>query len=371
MRRSEYPWLIIAIVTVALLLLFWASQQPVASGAAKRSRALTGSQEQIAGLEALYQTALASGEREVVVYQAAMDFEWQPIWQAFSEAFPGLKVTYMHVSPAEAAQRLDSETVTQAHYADLISFPINNIFDLKAKDYLSAYTPVTIDGLAHYYQTADHKVHFSFLKVFGLGYSKTRLANQALPQNIQQLLSAQWVGQFEYGQPSLGAGTADLAFVRLLETHKISQQDLYRLKNNGGTAGTQEYGIILLAQAKTVFNPWAYLPPLVRQKQLGVPIDIAYIPDFTLLVPFGQGLVKHPAHPYAAKLLLSWLFTPDVQQLLAEKSLSYSTMPNAPKPQGLARDINNQIHDPRFYPEAWAAKAKQWAPVIQDIWLKK
>lgn len=370
MRRVDYPWLVLVLIIVGLGLIWSASQDKVGNLGETPSRALTGSPAQIHALEALYQAAIKNGEREIVIYQSAMDFEWQPIWQAFSEAFPGLRVTYMHVSPMEAAHRLDSETVTGARYADVISFPINNIFELKKKNYLRAYKPITTDGLAAYYQTKDHQVHFSFLKVFGLGYSKKRLGKHSLPQNIQELLSDQWKGKFEYGFPVIGAGTFDLALVKLLEDRLITEEDLYRIKNNGGTAGTQEYGIILLAQARTVFNPWAYLPPLIRQKQLGVEIDIEYIPDFTLLVPFGQGLVRNPAHPNAAKLLLSWLFTPDVQQLLAEKSHSYSTMPNAPKPVGFPQSLNNHISDPRFYPEEFAARAKQWAPVIQEIWFK-
>lgn len=370
MRRQHYPFAILTVLIALVAIIVLGTQQSFGVNIPKRERALTGTAAEITELEKLYQQALSKGQHEVVVYQAAMDYEWQPLWQAFAEAFPGIKINYMHLSPAEVFNRLDTERVTQSHYADVISFPINNIFDMRDKGYLSQFSPINSERLPDYYKTKDHSIHFSFLKVFGLGFNKNRIAKQQLPQNIQELLSERYVKQFEYGAPGGGAGTADLALIQLLQRHAITEADLEKLKKNGGSGATQEMGTIALAQARTAISPWVYLPPLARQKALGVPIDITYPKDFTLLVPFGQGIVKQPAHPEAAKLLITWLLTPDVQQLFAKETFSYGTTTNAPRPEGVPDHIHNTLEDSSLYPEALSAQLKVWVPKFRDLWTK-
>ena len=370
MRRQHYPFAIVFALIVVILIITLGTQQSFGTHQPARERALTGTPAEIAELEQLYQAALAKGQHEVVVYQAAMDYEWQPLWQAFSAAFPGIKINYMHLSPAEVFNRLDTERVTRSHYADVISYPVNNIFDLRDKGYLSSFRPVNASRLAPYYQSPDQQIFFSFLKVYGLGFNKNRLADKELPQDIQTLLTEDWKKQFEYGAPGGGAGTADLAFIQLLHRKRINEADLEKIRHHGGAGATQEMGTIALAQARTAVSPWVYLPPLARQKSLGVPIDIVYPDDFTLLVPFGQSIVKQPAHPEAAKLLMTWLLTPDVQKLFATDTYSFGTTFDAPRPLGMPEHVSNSISDPELYPEALSAQLKIWVPKFREIWTK-
>ena len=370
MRRQHYPFVILGTLIALILLIILGTQQSFGISIQQRERDLTGTPSEITELEKLYQLALKKGQREVVVYQAAMDYEWQPLWQAFEQAFPGLKINYMHLSPAEVFNRLDTEKVTQSYYADVISYPVNNIFDMRDKGYLEVFNPINSSRLPSYYQTDDHSIHFSFLKVFGLGFNKNRISEENLPLDIQTLLQDKWKKKFEYGAPGGGAGTADLAFIQLLHREVITEKDLETIKANGGSGATQEMGTIALAQARTAVSPLVYLPPLARQKALGVPIDIVYPEDFTLLVPFGQGIVKNPANPEAAKLLITWLLTPDVQKLFADKTFSYGTTQNAPRPAGVPSSVKNTIHDSALYPEALSAQLKVWVPKFRDLWTK-
>ena len=370
MRRQYYPFAILGTLITLVVLIVLGTQQSFGISIQKRERALTGSQTEIAELEKLYRAALKKGQHEVVVYQAAMDYEWQPLWQAFEQAFPGLKINYMHLSPAEVFNRLDTERVTNSHYADVISYPVNNIYDMRDNGYLDEFAPVNASRLPVYYQSPDHTIHFSFLKVFGLGFNKNRITEQRLPLDIQTLLKDEWKKKFEYGAHGGGAGTVDLAFIKLLHRHAITEADLETIKNNGGSGATQEMGTIALAQARTAVSPWVYLPPLARQKALGVPIDIVYPEDFTLLVPFGQGIVKNPANPEAAKLLITWLLTPDVQKLFAEKTYSYGTTIGAPRPEGVPVSVKNTIADPALYPEELSVQLKVWVPKFRDLWTK-
>lgn len=369
MKRLSYG-LRLSLVAVALLgvLAVGTRQNPFSDEVStRRTQALSGTPEQQAAMEALYHQTLAAGEDQVTVYQAAMDYEWQPLWAHFAQTFPGLRVTYMHLSPSAVTDRLDIENVTGARYADLISQPVNVVLDIAERGYLSAWRPATAHDLDPRWHYKD-QVYFSFNKVYGLGYDTRRAEAANLPQDLTQLLTQTWRDSFEYGAPGGGAGTTDVALLQLLAQQRVEPNQLQQLRDQGGAGGAQETGVISLAQGRRALNPWAYLPPLMRQQQLGVPIAISYPADFTLLVPFGQGLVSQPAHPHAARLLLSWLLSPDAQALLASEAFSLGNMPGAPRPAGLPAEAEQRARAAMLSPEATAKGLKEWVPKLRAIW---
>ncbi|RII74199.1 ABC transporter substrate-binding protein [Pseudomonas monteilii] len=369
MRRLPYGVRVAGVAALlAGLFALGTHQGEVADAAiAERTRALNASEPQREAMETLYRQALQHGEDQVVVYQAAMDYEWQPLWARFSQVFPGIRVTYMHLSPTGVTDRLDIEKVTGAHYGDVISQPVNVVLDIAARGYLERWTPPTSAALDSRWKYRD-QVYFTFNKVYGLGYSTRRVEGEALPTDISQLLTGQWRNAFEYGAPGGGAGTTDVALVQLLHQQRIDFGQLRELRDQGGAGGAQEAGVISLAQGRRALNPWAYLPPLLRQQQLGVPVAIDYPPDFTLLVPFGQGLVSQPAHPNAARLLLTWLMSPDAQALLASETYALGNMPGAPLPPGLPAAAAEHARQVMLAPEETARGLKEWVPKLRSLW---
>ncbi|WP_140984631.1 ABC transporter substrate-binding protein [Asticcacaulis tiandongensis] len=359
-------------VVLALILTFGTSQENrtrVTSGRiAPEKLVLSGTPEEQAALRQLYADALKNGEHQVVVYQAAVDAEWQPLWAEFSKTFPGIEVVYMHLSPTGVTDRLDIETATGAHYADVISQPVNVVLSIAERGYLQAYTPPTLGQLPEKYRGADDQVIFGFSKVYGLGYNTKQVKAEDLPQSIEALLSPEWQGRFEYGAPGGGAGTTDVALVNLLSRGRITWEDFLRLRDNGRSGPAQEGGVITIAQGRASLAPWVYLPPFERQQKAGAPIGIAYIPDFTLIVPFGQGIVKEPAHPHAAKLLVSWLLTPQGQKALAEKSATLGNQPNAPSPSGYPTDPAQRALAEPPPPTETVVLLRQVVPVAVDVW---
>lgn len=369
MRRLPYG-LRVALFAAALAAVFALGTRQAAftdDAVAERGRPLTGSEPQRQAMETLYQQALRNGEQQVVVYQAAMDYEWQPLWSRFAQAFPGIRVTYMHLSPTAVTDRLDIEGVTGARYGDLISQPVNVVLDIADRGYLSTWVPPTSTSLDPRWTYRD-QVYFAFNKVYGLGYNTRRTAVSALPGNMEQLLAGPWRHAFEYGAPGGGAGTTDVALLQLLGQQRIDLGRLRTLREQGGAGGAQEAGVISLAQGRRALNPWAYLPPLMRQQRLGVPVAIAYPADFTLLVPFGQGLVRQPAHPNAARLLLTWLLSPDAQSLLASEAFSLGNQPGAPLPPGLPVDAEQRARGAMLSPQETARGLKEWVPKFRALW---
>ena len=369
MRRLPYSVRLLLVVGVLMGVFAFGTRQAAFTDeeVTQRTRALTGTAQQQADMEALYQAAIKGGEQQVVMYQAAMDYEWQPLWSRFSQAFPGIRVTYMHLSPTAVTDRLDVEKVTGAHYGDLISQPVNVVMDIADRGYLEGWTPSSSASLEPIWRYKD-QVYFTFNKVYGLGYSTRRVGSETLPVDVAQLLDDKWRNSFEYGAPGGGAGTTDVALLQLLTRQRINLQQLRELRDRGGAGGAQEAGVISLAQGRRALNPWAYLPPLLRQQRLGVPIAIEYPADFTLLVPFGQGLVRQPAHPNAARLLLTWLMTPDAQALLASEAYSLGNLPGAPLPPGLPEKAAHTARVNMLSPQETARGLKEWVPKLRALW---
>ncbi|RZZ83036.1 ABC transporter substrate-binding protein [Pseudoxanthomonas winnipegensis] len=330
--------------------------------------ALSGTPAQQAQMQQLHARALRAGEREVVVYQAAMDVEWQPLWAEFAATFPGLQVVYMHLSPAAVTERLDIEAATGARYADVVSQPVNVAFSIAERGYLQPWLPATAQALPARYRGAGDRVLFGFSKVYGLGYNTRRIVPADLPGDVSELLQARWQDRFEYGPPGGGAGTTDVALVNLIARGRLRWADLPRLRDRGRVGGVQEGSVISLAQGRAALSPWVYLPPFRRQQQAGARIGMTFPADFSLLVPFGQGLVREPAHPNAARLLLAWLLSPRGQAALAEKSSTLGNMPGAPTPAGFPDDPQLRAAIEPLTPEQTARYLARLVPVARAVW---
>ena len=291
----------------------------------------------------LYQQALANGENEVAVYGAASDTPWQPLWREFSRAFPGIRITYLFVSPAQAMARLDAEGATGKRYADILLQSQIAIPDIASKGYLTAWRPPTVGELDEHFIVPGNYAFSPFSKVYGLAYNTEHVRPEELPHDFEQLLEPRWQGRIGFLSP---LGGADVAVATLREHGRISDQQISTLVRHGRPALGSETGPLELAQGRVDLYLWAYLTVVTRQQALGGPIAIAFIPDFTFDSPFAVALVKQAAHPNAARLFSAWLLSPHGQRVLAEQSHMLTNMPGAPKPP--------------FYPQDSAGQAELW-----------
>jgi iron(III) transport system substrate-binding protein len=298
--------------------------------------------EQAAQLD-LYKQALANGEDEVAVYGAASDTPWQPLWREFNRAFPGIRITYLFVSPAQAMARMDAEGATGKRYADILLQSQIAIPDIAGKGYLAAWRPPTAGELDDHYIVPGDFAFSPFCKVYGLAYNTEQVRPEDLPHNFDELLEPRWQGRIGFLSP---LGGADVAVATLREHGRITDQQISALAQYARPALGSETGPLELAQGRVDLYLWAYLTVVTRQQALGGPIAIAFIPDFTFDSPFAVAVVKQAAHPNAARLFSAWLLSPHGQRVLAEQSHMLTNMPNSPKPP--------------FYPEDAEGQAKLW-----------
>lgn len=306
------------------------SEPPLSPGRAEPV-GLTGTAAGRAALTDLYRQALAAGESEVVVFSTTGPSEWEPLWRGFAEAFPGLGVTYSHVSPNQVMTRINSEIATGRSFGDVFVVPVTIGPEIASKGYFQAYVPPTIAGLDDDYVDPAGFLHYPLGKVFGLAYNTRLVRPEQLPARFQDVLAPKWRRTFSYIKPGSVNGTTDLA-IAVLKAHGRVTDDQLRGLRQAGAFGGIEAGVTYVSQGRQKLQLWAYLPTVVRQRSLGAPVDMAFVPDFSTVVPFGVALSRNVVHPNAARLLKAWLFTPRAQEILAREVSMFATMPGAPTP---------------------------------------
>lgn len=295
---------------------------------------LSGGPDEQAAMRALYRQALAAGEREVVVYQAATDPEWQGLWIEFARTFPGLRVVYLHVTPGIITDRLDIERATGARFADVVSQAVNQMGGIAERGYFETWTPVNAAVVPERFRDPKGRYFYGYSKLYGFAYNTRQVAEAELPGSLEEMLHPRWKGRFEYVFPGRGGGITDVAVVTLRERGAVTDDMLERMKANGRTSNGPELSVGALAQGRTALAPWAYLAPFERQRRLGAPIAIRYVRDLSLSVPYGQALAREAAHPNAARLLLTWLLSPRAQTLFAVEAQAQGLRVGAPPPAG-------------------------------------
>jgi ABC-type Fe3+ transport system substrate-binding protein len=292
---------------------------------------LTGPPPGRAAMTALYRKALAAGEHTVVVYSCTGAGEWEPLWREFARTFPGITVTYSHISPSQVMTRINAETATGRRFGDVYVIPVNIAEDIADKGYFRQYTPVTATDLASRWSDPRGYLHYPLAKVFGLAYNTRTVPTAALPQRVEDVLDPRWRGRFSYIKPGTMNGTPDVAIANLKRAGAVTDAQLVGLRDNGAF-GAIEAGVTYVSQGRQDLQLWAYLPTVVRQNRLGAPVKIAFVPDFSTLVPFGAAISRNVVRPNAAELFKTWLFTPAAQAVLAREVSMYATMPGAPLP---------------------------------------
>lgn len=282
-------------------------------------------------LAELYAKARAAGESTVVVYSSTVDTEFEPLWLEFQKDFPGIRVIYMMVTSAQMVPRMAAERVTGSHMVDLLLQTVDVLPELKKNGDLEPWRPASAARLAEGFSDADDHYHYVLSKLYGLAYNTKRVKPEELPREFDDLNDEQWRGAFTFVQPLGPVQNTDTALATLLREQAITVEQMENLRDNGSYA-MPEAGVSYVAQGRQKLNLWSYLPPLVRQQELGAPIDIRFVPDFSIRVPYGLAIARNAPHPAAARLLKAWLFTPRGQQALAEHSHMLGTMPDAPAP---------------------------------------
>lgn len=283
-------------------------------------------------LEALYDAAKSSGQTEVVVYTPYGNH--QPLWDAFTAAYPEIKPNVVVITGAPLFSRLEAERATKAHAGDLLLSNLSTVTVLQRDGYLAQDVPETVAQMPERYVDPQGYFQVPFLNLFTLVYNAKLVPEADLPKTLDELFDDKWKGKVTFGQLR-GTGATDFNLATLLHNDALSDEQLTKIHANAVPAESNAAALQNVAQGRALFNHWAPTQSTVPLIEDGASLAIHALEDSSGLWGPGLALLAEAPHPEAAKLLKAWLYTPEAQALFASETDSYAVLPGVDKPASL------------------------------------
>ncbi|MCS5734516.1 ABC transporter substrate-binding protein [Herbiconiux daphne] len=350
-KRKKSLWLA-AIPAIVLLASGCAASGPDAGGASSIGGELTsaddealGGTDAVAELTKLYDAAIAAGQTTVTVYGPG-EIDKVPVYEKFAERFPGITVNGVFMVGPDYAAKLQGEVASGNHVGDLVQSGDTSVVDQIPAGYFEKFDPVTAEGLGEDYKDSTDTVHAASATAFGYLYNTDALSAEEAPAGWEDLLDPSLKGQFASDTVThFGGGFSTLAHLnwdgRLGDDYldQLGAQD-FRMESNTALAGTD------VATGQAAVEPFYPLSYYLRDKANGAPVGFVFPTEGGVHIsPHYLGLVKGAPNPDAAKLLMTWLFTPEGQQACADIGY-YPLMPGAPGPEGYPAEEELDLFKP-------------------------
>jgi iron(III) transport system substrate-binding protein len=260
----------------------------------------------------------AKKEGAVVFYTSVDVAVAERMTQAFTAAFPDIKLRIERSGAERILQRLMQEYATNLHEADVVeSSDITSFVDWKSRGWMAPFVP---DEVAQYWP-ADQKdkdgcfatvrAHFSVI-----AYNTKQVKAAAAPKTYTDLLLPQWRMRIVKAHPAYSGTilTGTEALVQLLGWdyfEKLAKQRVMQVQSSTEPPKKVAQGERSIMADGNEYNCFFL-------RDAGEPVEIVYAPEGVPLVPGQAGVLKDAPHPNAARLFANFLFSQECQQLMAD-----------------------------------------------------
>ena len=246
---------------------------------------------------ALVEAATKEGK---VSFYTSVDVEVaEKIAAAFRAKYPGIELLVERSGSERVFQRIGQETGSGIHNADVVNTSDGAHFVIWKRDGLLApYVPEDVGK--HFGDNADPDGHYAIWRasLSVMGYNTKYVKPEQAPKSFADLLDPKWKGMIVKGHPSY-SGTILTSTYATVQTLGWEYLQKLALGERPIIADGNEYNMFTL-------------------KESGKPVEIIYPTEGTPFVEGPSAVLAKAPHPNAARLLQSFLFTPETQQLLVD-----------------------------------------------------
>jgi iron(III) transport system substrate-binding protein len=281
---------------------------------------ILGGTEAAAELDRLYKAAVAAGQTTVTVYGPGENDKQAVYDKVFSARFPDISVTGVYVVGPDYAAKLEAEFASGQHVADMVQAGDASIAPGLSLDYFEPFAPVTARDVDRaLYADNDHTVLAASQVAFGHLYNPAKLSAGEVPSGWNDLLNPALAGRIATDDVTrAGSGFATLShllwdgrydaeYVKKLAGQRIAFQASSPAAGNA------------VATGEFALHGWYPMSFYMRDKAAGAPVEFVFPTEGGVhSSPHYIGLIKGAKNPDAAKLLATWLFTPEAQQAMAK-----------------------------------------------------
>jgi iron(III) transport system substrate-binding protein len=260
----------------------------------------------------------AHQEGKVVFYTSIELQTAEKIGKAFEAAYPGISVQVERNGCERLFQRLAEERGSNIHAADAIECSdMTALFYWKKQGWLAPFVPTNVAEK----WPADQKDPDGYFAterftLSPIAYNTKLVKADEAPKSFADLLDKKWTGKIVKAHPGY-SGTIMTVTFELSQAlgwdyfKKLGQQHVMQVQSAAEPPKKVAQG-----ERPIAADGGEYFMLQIRNQ--GGPIEPVYPTEGTPSIPGGAGVIIDAPHPNAARLLISWLFSHDGQQLLVD-----------------------------------------------------
>ncbi|MFL5032246.1 MAG: extracellular solute-binding protein [Xanthobacteraceae bacterium] len=262
---------------------------------------------------ALIEAAKKEGK---VVWYTSVDLPLaERITKTFQDRFPGVVARVERSGAERIFQRIGQEYSSNIYAVDVVnSSDAAHLILWKRNGWLAPYVPE--DVAKHY--PAEHKDAdgtFASFRVFlcPIAYNTNLVKPEEAPKSYADLLDPKWTGKIVKAHPGY-SGTILTATHQMARDigwpylEKLAQQKVMQVQSASDPPKK-----LALGERAIMADGVEYV--LFQLKEKGDPIEIVYANEGTPLIIGPNAVFKNVPNPNAARLLQSWMFSAECQQL--------------------------------------------------------
>jgi iron(III) transport system substrate-binding protein len=262
--------------------------------------------------------AAAKKEGKVVWYTAVDLPVAERIAKAFEAKYPGIAMRVERSGGERIFQRIGQEYASNIHAVDVVNSSDAAHFIVWKRDgILAPYVPE--DVALHYpAEQKDPDGLFASWRVWlsVIGYNTKLVKPEEAPKSFADLLDPKWSGKIVKGHPGYSGTimTATFQIARELGWgyfEKLAKQKVMQVQSSADPPKKLALGERAIMADGNEYN-------LFQLKEKGEPVEIVYPTEGTPLIIGPGGIMKDAPDPNAARLLQSYLFSAEAQQLMVD-----------------------------------------------------
>jgi iron(III) transport system substrate-binding protein len=273
----------------------------------------------------------ARKEGKVAWYTSLALTSSEKVAKLFEAAYPGVKVEVHRTGSERILQRVMQELQANIKNVDVIhTSDAGHFVLLKDKKLLMKYTPAGVEGFPPGFKDKDGYHYGLRATVTVIAYNTKAIAPPDAPKTWKDLLDPKWKGKLVTAHPGYSGviATHVLALARLYGWDYFKQ--LAQNKLMLVQSAVDPSGIVASGERPVAVNGGDYTFYQVKKK--GNPVEIVFPKEGVPLVVSPSAIASFAPHPNAAKLFTDFIFSREVQQVLADSEGLYTGHPGVKYP---------------------------------------
>ena len=254
-----------------------------------------------------------------VIWYTAVDLPVaERVGRAFEAKYPGIAVRVERSGGERIFQRIGQEYASKIHAVDVVNSSDAAHFIVWKRDGLLA--PYVPEDVAEHYP-AEHKdpdgLHASWrIWLSVIGYNTKLVTREEAPKSFADLLDPKWIGKIVKAHPGY-SGTIMTATFQIARDigweffEKLARQRVLQVQSSADPPKRLAAGERAIMADGNEYN-------LVQLKERGEAVEAVYPMEGTPLIVGPSGVMKDAPNPNAARLLQSFMFSQECQQLMVD-----------------------------------------------------